>query len=1157
MYLNGELIFGGHHIQYDHDIIYNSNYVGSEAIIINEGKTETVNCFRGQMSALYFISIDVSTYAKIHKVLEKTFSFICMSQLFSVLSFEEAYKQTGIHFKKLISYRKLTKRLQVERIFLRVVPKNAKQLEIAVEDLHNDSQKLFQHTRVLENISARSILANCLGINSLFPFLFELGQPSQIPSFAKIKLLSQCLEIIKRIWEFDHHNKCSLGKINEEIINLRYLLGRIANKVELPMEIYAILRSSMENIEIFYSDSAENYLEMIITNMNIWKYSSEETQIKIAEDISKYLTLQTHNNLRTPKVIDILLDCIENFANYENDFSSPIKVFSAIILLYGEKTLTKEIYSIIMGYLNVYFLRRLKHFPKQIYCVLSIFMELFNSCKKQSIDIILDLLSSQKEVKQFAIIFTILDFFIQFKEKGLSDDQPEISITFINQRKENKEEGKGEEKMLLRHLPISISDTYAVKPEDNNYHYCEIDEDSMIDAILAMCIYWILTFDWKILSIIIRNYPRDDLFLFLLKQFAEANNENVTAILLSYIFAENKERKQTMIGIYCYTALISFALYLPFKSQENPKEKTQSIKNIINDQNNPICIKWQILEYILNNFNCFDLRAKNALLFDLEILALSEKNRFILVANKNNNLVNLIFSLAEYPEAEDKIIILHNELICFNYYQDGYFDDFTRICLNLKGSANYKLKIIDKFIETMFLMEIKQEPKLGRALLLFMFILEDSMLYYPNGMDQKSTFLLFCRIFYLLHITNWLYVSLPSIGLFDERCCLYNNLNTNPNNIASRKEIVFREGGFVRIILKLLIKMINYDKTENKETIFLLRFYLLREKEFRKYVKEMAKVGRIQKDFKEKIKYNLIDLILRQNLEKMKIHCEIMDFFKDKVINNGYTLLNIISQSSIQSTRNIFESKAFYFIYLLASFAQISHYEIFDINNYKSLPIIINDSTNLLNKISSSGLNENNKKMMMLAQLFNDVVKSKSLNDDILYLGSALSSEFSNLIFSVEKLHHAYFFSKNVLKISTVYNFLDQNFVRKESVIEEKALNIQEQHYDLFKKSMPYRIELIIRAIINAAKPGEFCDKYAHLILSEDYIRIIQPYLLFLTSHNFLTIDNFIASLSKHENLKQNEENKEITRLSLELRNKISESYGFITVSKVKIGNFS
>ena len=1085
------------------------------------------------MSALHFISIDEETFGETHTILNKIHPFICMSQLLSVISCEEAYKQAGSHFANIISYEKLSKGLQAKSIFLHVASKTREYLDKNTIIIH-------QHTRIYTNITARSALSNCLGANCLFPFLYQLGQNSYIPKFSKSKLLVQCLELIINIWEYNILNRVSLGFIiTEEIINLRYLLGLIGNQVEFSLELYNILQVPIKNMEMYSPDIVENYLELILLNMDIWKFSSKKTQIKIVEDFSSYLKQQHQQSLNAEKIVDLSLNGIRILANSDYDNNVSISILSDIILNQAKQKLTKEIFIIIMNHLNAYFLVNTKHCYKPIFYILSIFMELFSTYNKQYIDIIFDTLTSNKEVIQFAVMFTILDYFIYFKENGSSEGYKGVSQSNNGPILE-----KEENKLELKHLPISMSKfSNAYQEEFNN----NMEDENMIDSIVAMCIYWMLSFDWKSISEFIWEYQKEDFLRFLLKHFSNERQEKGVSILLTYIFGGiNGVKKQGICGIYCYLAFIYFAFDFPFKAQENIKDKNQKINNLVGDSQNLFCLKTQILELILGNINCFDLKAKKELFNDLDLL--STDKRFIQAVNKSNILVDLIFSLGEYPE---QIMLLHHKLLCFNLSQDDYFDNFTKICLNLKGDTNYKLTIIDNFIKEILLSKYNQEPKLGKSLLLIMYIIEDSLVYYPENIDQKKMFLLLCKIIYLLHKTNWLYISLPSIDIFDERCLSF---NLNNQILSTKNDIIYREGGFVRIILKILIKMINYDESKNKETIFLLRFYLLREKELCKYIKyeAMGKDYKQKSLCKERIKYNLIDLILRQNQEKMQTHQKYMQFFTDKVINKDYSLLNTTNLSKNKCKgNNIFESNAFYFFYLLAAFSQISHYELFEINNYKDIPHEDERIKALKNKISAEGLNERNQKMIMLAKLFYIIVQSKSLNDEILYLDNALINEFNNLIGSIELSHQ----SKDTINFTTVYNFLDQNFEQKESMAEEMASNIHENNYNSFKKSMPYRISSIINAIKNVKMPDEFCDKFPQLILGKDYLEIIQPHLLFVTSHNFSKIDNLIHSICSNKKPIK-EENKRVKfKIIKELDIWITRSYFSIVHTNETAGN--
>ena len=524
--------------------------------------------------------------------------------------------------------------------------------------------------------------------------------------------------------------------------------------------------------------------------------------------------------------------------------------------------------------------------------------------------------------------------------------------------------------------------------------------------------------------------------------------------------------------------------------------------------------------------------------------------RLIQELYKSPTLLNLIYSLIDYPEAGSQIVKLHEDLLCLFYLQAGSMSDFTRICTILSGPANYKLIILKKITETILAEPIKQESKIGTALLHLTYILEDSIVDFPDNVDNGLCLIIISRILYLLHKAELLYVSLPSISLFDERCSL--NMDKPSNNIIETGQVILREGGFVRIMLKTLMKLVYFDKS--KTAILLLRFYLLREKNLCKSIKEIGMVNKCQakKHGNRKRYYNLIDLILKQNTDKMEFHYKNMDFFQNKIINKGAFSHLGISNSSPKSSKekSFFETSPFYFLYLIASFTQIFHFELLEINNYKYFPT--NEvRTKKLKELGTINPSKNLKKMSMLAQLLEDIVNSESLNNHITDLRSQLTSEFTKFIDSGQHRYLAYFYPKNIIKLQTVYSFLLQNPDQKEELEEEKAIETQETDYTSFKKSMKAIIFLIFETI--KTTPGQFCDKYAMLILSQNFIQLIQPYLLFITSHNFINFDRLIlSSMKKDQHFAIKHENETLKIIS-ELEKTIIECFGFITVPKAKM----
>lgn len=535
--MNGELIYEGHTVPYSAKSVYNENFIGYKSISNKEGNIKTLNSFKGQMSTLHFIGINKSTHESMHNILTKIYPLISMNQLFPVLAYEEAYDQIGIKIKQTIQYKDLINSIDIDRIFFLISPKYASKKISQNENLFlgnnlngkqikltNHIVLMYKHTHSLHATPAKNILANLDGVNCLLPFLYELGEFKifiipEIPN----RIVAKCLEIIKKIWEYDQHNRKTTGKIKEEIVNLRYLLGRLAIQSGLTIDIYKNLRNMMEYIEEFYFEYTENFLEMLLLNMDIWKHSTIKVQEQIVEDIFSFFILQNHKNFSNHKIIDILLNCIEIFANVEQESNPRIKKLSKIILYLAKNDLTKEVLGVIMGYLNIYFLRRLKCYPRQIYYILEILLDIFNNCTQVAVEIIVNTLKSKKEVKLFSTIFTILDYFLFIKEYGFLEEYK--GITYSNNCSDFEQSEENNNNPKKRNSSFLQDGRFFISEEGKN----------IIDSIVSMCIYWILSFDWQLLSEYMKEYPRNDLGLFLLRTLSKTTSRDKNSIISYYI----------------------------------------------------------------------------------------------------------------------------------------------------------------------------------------------------------------------------------------------------------------------------------------------------------------------------------------------------------------------------------------------------------------------------------------------------------------------------------------------------------------------------------------------------------------------------------------------------------------------------------------------
>ena len=188
------------------------------------------------------------------------------------------------------------------------------------------------------------------------------------------------LEIIKEISMIDKEKAAVFYESEDGLLILRFLLERLANKGGVSGSMFSVVKQILDIVLKHYPSSKEKYIEMIFLNMDIWKHSPQEVQEQIALHVHNMFIVGQNKQFDIPKIVDILLNCIEIYVNQEQIKTVRIKQLLNIILQLSFQHVTKEVLIVIISYANIFFLRRLRNYPLQIYYVLSLYLEIFTAC---------------------------------------------------------------------------------------------------------------------------------------------------------------------------------------------------------------------------------------------------------------------------------------------------------------------------------------------------------------------------------------------------------------------------------------------------------------------------------------------------------------------------------------------------------------------------------------------------------------------------------------------------------------------------------------------------------------------------------------------------------------------------------------------------------
>ena len=406
-----------------------------------------------------------------------------------------------------------------ERIFVHKVAGKSADISKQIEEVH-------KKTRVHHNYPAKDVFINIGGIKCLLPFLFELAEwsPSEGISFSlryypypelkydRDQLVERIIslmeeELLTSAWS----SGIFLGR-NEGIMILGYLLGRLAARRGLGAGVYAGLKRVFQVFEKHYPAYTEKFTETILYNMDIWKYSPADVQALVIEQIHSFFIMGKPSPQRVAENIDILLNCIEVYANYDDKANEkPIDQLSAIILLLAEEFLTNELLFKLISYANVFYVRRLNNYPAQIYHIMNIFNKICEICKQPRLPsqignekvllLMRDSIKSKKDSKLLSTIFTIFDFFMNIKEGNRSGYRG-ILLSKRRSIYHLPSEGFNEKDAAdPKQLSLMMKSSLCTAEEARAMHINGTSQGSaQIDGITGICIYWILALDYATIA---------------------------------------------------------------------------------------------------------------------------------------------------------------------------------------------------------------------------------------------------------------------------------------------------------------------------------------------------------------------------------------------------------------------------------------------------------------------------------------------------------------------------------------------------------------------------------------------------------------------------------------------------------------------------------
>lgn len=183
LFINGETKGENKGRYYPILIDFDYNLIGCD---YDPERTTEKNCFCGEMSTLFFIGVNTRNFTLTHKLIERIYDSISLSEFISLAA--------GLSSTKLgVPIENLNEFSLIERIIWVANPKWAKMKNKKFKtvmskmgkqkiDIFNNVEFIFPQTFIHHNSIARTVFANIEGIKALLPLLFQFGEIYKSPN---------------------------------------------------------------------------------------------------------------------------------------------------------------------------------------------------------------------------------------------------------------------------------------------------------------------------------------------------------------------------------------------------------------------------------------------------------------------------------------------------------------------------------------------------------------------------------------------------------------------------------------------------------------------------------------------------------------------------------------------------------------------------------------------------------------------------------------------------------------------------------------------------------------------------------------------------------------------------------------------------------------
>ncbi len=598
-----------------------------------------------------------------------------------------------------------------------------------------------------------------------------------------------------------------------------------------------------------------------------------------------------------------------------------------------------------------------------------------------------------------------------------------------------------------------------------------------------------------------------------------------------------------------------------------------------------------VYEAVLAHFAAsFTEDAKSAIVDDLAAIfdptSPQGRNRALALKEMSTSpeLVRAVFGLAELADAPG-LRAVHLGLLL--HFMSLGKQNVWRL---VKGGPGYQLSLINDMLAHELGAPSEERGSPGFVLRAFQMLasMEDVFLREPALASSSEFRQTLARFLLLFHKSDLMYVSLPWISLFDERTLL--SLEKERGLLLQWDELeavgdgsLLREGGATRILLKLLLFYAKLDSDKDLRSCDLLRFYLFRDRGSKKAVKQLAflqhtRVDRPKQKHK-RIMYNLVDLMLGSDAERMKRHNQVCDWVLKKALANEASVFDshklTKTSQAVGKEKCMFEQGPVLAAMVCGQLFQIIHFDFLGVQSYQEMG-------KAERKVGPRPtFADQGSKTQRIAEILGDIIRYPSKGGA--QMTDVLGEEFIKIVESVGKTRAAGFFlQKSELKLGSVYTVLDTLTVtRRTSCPPPENERISER--------LPHE-KGIVAAVMTpraggsssfkavSSKPqqellGRFChdewikfvqmlavttpDEITRVLLSPREFELIQPCLHFMTTHSLNMVDYIVTKKLMPRRASQpmkRSDRQDFLKFMGDFRERIRDRFCYISIHAEKIG---